>query len=171
MLFDRKKRIAVEKFTIREIETGDNAILEQVIRACLIEIGQDHDGTIWTDPMLGKLSEEYSGEGVHYWVVENGSGKLSGGVGIGKIAGNDDVCELQKLYCLPELRGTGAAQALMDTALGFAKQRYAKCYIETFDNTLAAQKLYERNGFVRTDVRYGATGHFACNILYIKELR
>ena len=80
----------MEKFTIREIETGDNAILEQVIRACLIEIGQDHDGTIWTDPMLGKLSEEYSGEGVHYWVVENGSGKISGGVGIGKIAGNDD---------------------------------------------------------------------------------
>ena len=79
MQFDRKKRIAMEKFTIREIETCDNARLEQVIRACLIEIGQDHDGTIWTDPMLGKLSEEYSGEGVHYWVVENGSGKISGG--------------------------------------------------------------------------------------------
>ena len=47
------------KFTIREIKPEDNAGLERVIRSCLIEIGQNHDGTIWTDPMLGKLSEEY----------------------------------------------------------------------------------------------------------------
>ena len=164
-------RIIMGKFTIREIKPEDNAELERVIRSCLIEIGQNHDGTIWTDPMLGKLSEEYSGDGIRYWVVENDSGDIAGGVGIGKIDGNDAVCELQKLYCLPELRGTGAAQALIDTALRFAEQKYAKCYIETFDNTIAAQKLYERNGFARTDVRYGATGHYACNILYIKELR
>lgn len=157
-------------FSIREIEPGDNNALEQVIRTCLIEIGQDHEGTIWTDPLLCKLSDEYSGEGTRYWVLEDGSGEIAGGIGIGTIEGHDDVCELQKLYCLPKLRGTGAAQALMDTALGFAGRHYAKCYIETFDNTIAAQKLYERNGFVRTDKRYGATGHFACNILYIKEL-
>ena len=42
---------------------------------------------------------------------------------------------------------------------------------ETFDNTIAAQKAYERNGFIRTDVRYGATGHFACNTLYFKDLK
>ena len=87
------------------------------------------------------------------------------------VAEHNKVCELQKLYCLPGLRGTGAAQALMDTVLGFAAQNYSKCYIETFDNTIAAQKLYERNGFVRTTERYGATGHFACNILYIKDLK
>lgn len=161
---------AVKRITIREIETEDNARLEQVIRTCLIEIGQDHDGTIWTDPLLGKLSDEYAGEGMRYWVLENASGDIAGGIGIGKTEGHDDVCELQKFYCLPELRGTGAAQALMDTALFFAGQHYTKCYIETFDNTIAAQKLYERNGFIRTEVRYGATGHYACNILYIKDL-
>ena len=161
----------MQRFRIREIHPEDNKRLEQVIRSCLVEIGQDHDGTIWTDPMLGELSREYSGEGIRYWVVENGSGDISGGVGIGRIESSSEVCELQKFYCLPELRGTGAAQALMETALGFARQHYAKCYIETFDNTIAAQKLYERNGFVRTDVRYGATGHYACNILYIKDLK
>lgn len=161
----------MKRFTIREIEPGDNAGIEKVIRTCLVEIGQDHEGTIWTDPMLGELSAEYSGEGIRYWVVENDEGSISGGVGIGKVEGHGDVCELQKLYCLPELRGTGAAQALMDTALEFAGRHYSKCYIETFNNTIAAQKLYERNGFVRTDTRYGATGHFACNILYIKSLK
>ena len=101
----------------------------------------------------------------------NEEGEISGGIGIGKIEGHDDVCELQKFYCLPELRGTGAAQALIDTALEFAKQYHSKCYIETFDNTIAAQKAYERNGFTRTDVRYGATGHFACNTLCFKDLK
>ena len=160
----------MHKYKVRELQAEDNAHLEQVIRTCLVEIGQDHEGTIWTDPMLGRLSEEYSGEGIRYWVLEDEEGAVSGGIGIGRIDGNSEVCELQKLYLLPGLRGTGAAQALMDTALGFAKQHYSKCYIETFDNTIAAQRLYERNGFIRTDIRYGSTGHFACNVLYLKDL-
>ena len=160
----------MHNYTIRELRSEDNARLEQVIRACLVEIGQDHEGTIWTDPMLGRLSEEYSGQGIHYWVLESEGGLVSGGIGIGRIEGHSDVCELQKFYLLPGLRGTGAAQALMDTALRFAAKHYSRCYIETFDNTIAAQKMYERNGFVRTDIRYGATGHFACNVLYLKDL-
>ncbi len=84
----------MKKYTIRDLQPSDNEQLEQVIRACLIEIGQDHEGTIWTDPMLGKLSEEYSEEGFHYWVLINESGDVSGGIGIGRI--DDEVCELQK---------------------------------------------------------------------------
>ena len=155
--------------TIREIRREDNAAVEGVIRSCLIEFGADHEGTAWADPDLGRFSEIYSSEGNRYWVAEDKDGKIVAGVGIGRLDGAEDVCELQKFYCLPELRGTGAAQALMETALEFAKHKYSKCYIETFDNTIAAQKLYERNGFTRTDVRYGSTGHYACNILYIKE--
>lgn len=75
----------MHNYTIRELRSEDNARLEQVIRAYLVEIGQDHEGTIWTDPMLGRLSEEYSGEGIHYWVFEGEEGLVSGGIGIGRI--------------------------------------------------------------------------------------
>ena len=34
-----------------------------------------------------------------YWVAEEQNGKIVGGVGIGKLDGIDDVCELQKMYC------------------------------------------------------------------------
>lgn len=61
----------MQKYKVRELQAEDNARLEQVIRTCLVEIGQDHEGTIWTDPMLGRLSEEYSGEGIRYWVLED----------------------------------------------------------------------------------------------------
>jgi ribosomal protein S18 acetylase RimI-like enzyme len=33
-----------------------------------------------------------------------------------------------------------------------------------------AQRFYEKHGFVRTDRIYGATGHYACEVKYIKEL-
>ena len=32
---------------IREIQKEDDAAVEQVIRACLIEFGGDHEGTAW----------------------------------------------------------------------------------------------------------------------------
>ena len=44
----------MQKYRIRELQPDDNKRLEQVIRACLIEIGQNREGTIWTDPMLGE---------------------------------------------------------------------------------------------------------------------
>lgn len=34
------------RFRIRELQEEDNEHLEKVIRTCLIEIGQDHEGTI-----------------------------------------------------------------------------------------------------------------------------
>ena len=96
--------------------------------------------------------------------------RIIGGVGIGKLPGAVGVCELQKMYCLPEARGTGIAQELLQTALEYAKKYYAKCYLETLPNMKAAQKFYEKHGFVRIYEAVGQTGHFACDVLYIKDL-
>ena len=55
--------------------------------------------------------------GNKYWVAETEEGKIVGGVGIRTLEGLNDVCELQKMYCLPEARGTGISHKLMDLAL------------------------------------------------------
>ena len=153
---------------IREIEPCDNAAVEQVIRSCLIEFGGDHEGTAWADPMLGRFSEVYSTEDSCYWVACDSSGRVVGGVGIGRLT--DDICELQKMYLLPEARGTGVARSLMEKALGFASKFYKRCYLETLDNMTAAQRFYEKNGFVRVCEPPVVTEHFACDVRYIKEL-
>lgn len=158
------------KYTIRTIEPRDNAETEAVIRACLIEFGANHAGTAWEDPNLCRFSEIYTGGGNAYWVAEDENGKILGGVGIGKLPGAVGVCELQKMYCLPEARGTGIAQELLQTALEYAKKYYAKCYLETLPNMKAAQKFYEKHGFARIYEAVGQTGHFACDVLYIKDL-
>lgn len=157
-------------YKIREIERDDNPVIENIIRLCLKEYGADHEGTAWADPDLGRFSEIYGGEGCKYWVAEDENGEVVGGVGIGPLVGADGVCELQKMYCLPRVRGTGAAHLLIKKALEYAKRFYLQCYLETFENMTAAQKFYEKYGFRRIYEPLGKTGHFACDVLYIKEL-
>lgn len=158
------------KYIIREIEEKDNKLIEKVIRNCLIEFGANHEGTAWTDPNLGRFSEIYNTEENKYWVAENEKGEIIGGVGIGKLNGTSDVCELQKMYCLKEVRGSGISHKLIEIALDYAKKYYSRCYLETLSNMIAAQKFYEKYGFVRIYEPIVKTEHFACDVRYIKEL-
>lgn len=156
------------KYTIREIQQKDNADVENIIRTCLIEFGGNREGLAWADPDLGRFSEIYNKDGHKYWVAEDESGKLVGGVGIGPFA--DDVCELQKMYCLQEARGTGLAHELIQIALDYAKAYYKKCYLETLSNMTAANKFYLKYGFERLDQPLENTEHYACDVWYIKDL-
>ena len=157
-------------YNIREIQQKDNKQVETVIRTCLIEFGANHEGTAWADPDLCRFSEIYNTEGNKYWIIEDENGKILGGVGIGNLEGTDKICELQKMYCLPQIRGTGLSHKLMDIALNYAKQFYKKCYLETLPNMIAAQKFYEKYGFTRIYEPVIKTEHFACDVLYIKDL-
>lgn len=159
------------EYVIRKIEPKDDKAVESVIRACLIEFGADHEGTAWADPDLCRFPEIYGTPGNEYWVAEDPAGKIVGGVGIGEIKGANGVCELQKMYCLPEARGTGLAYELMKISLDYAEKFYDKCYLETLDNMTAAQRFYEKHGFTRVADPIAVTGHFACEVRYIKDLK
>lgn len=158
-------------YIIREIEKRDNAAVESVIRRCLIEYGANHEGTAWADPNLGSFSEVYSSEREKYWVAEDENGRILGGTGIGGFDEAPEVCELQKMYCLPEARGKGVGHALITKALEFAKEHYSICFLETLDNMTEARRFYERHGFERIYHSIIKTEHFACEVRYAKNLR
>lgn len=158
-------------YVIREIEHKDNKQVESVIRTCLIEFGANHEGTAWADPDLGRFSEIYNTEGNRYFVAEDGDGNIVGGVGIGGRGFPEGLCELQKMYCLPAVRGTGLSHRLMEQALAYAARYYDRCFLETLPNMIAAQKFYEKYGFVRTYEPIIPTEHFACDVRYIKTLK
>ena len=157
-------------YVIRNIESRDNAAVERVIRSCLREFGADHEGTAWADPDLGRFSEVYSAADSAYWVAEDGDGRIVGGAGIGPLEGAPGLCELQKMYCLPEARGTGLGGELLARALGFAAGRYSRCYIETLENMTAARRFYEKHGFRRIYDPPVKTAHFNCDVRYIIDL-
>lgn len=156
-------------YTIREIHSKDNGIVELIIRNCLIEFNGNREGTAWEDSDLCRFSEIYNTDDKKYWVAE--SDKIVGGVGIAPLAGADGICELQKMYCIPEVRSTGVSHKLIEIALDHAKKYFNRCYLETFGNMIAAQKFYEKYGFTRIDKPLGNTGHYGCDILYIKDLK
>lgn len=162
---------SIPNYKIRPIEKRDDLQIEHIIRSCLIEFDADHEGTAWADPDLNRFSEIYNTDGCRYWVAADADGKIFGGVGIGRLNGIPGVCELQKMYCLSESRGTGISHALMEAALDYAANYYDRCYLETLDNMIAAQRFYEKYGFVRIYEPIVETEHFACNVRYIKPLK
>ncbi|MFW2487553.1 GNAT family N-acetyltransferase [Clostridium chromiireducens] len=154
---------------IREIEEKDNKEVETLIRTCLIEFGANKPGCAWSDPNLGCFYQVYQDQKSKYWVVEKDN-KIIGGCGIGPLENTKNICELQKMYALKEARGTGIAKELLKISLDFAKKYYDKCYLETFNNMVAANKFYQKNGFVQLDKPILETEHYACDVWYIKSL-
>ncbi|KAJ4289077.1 hypothetical protein N0V90_011419 [Kalmusia sp. IMI 367209] len=64
-------------------------------------------------------------------------------------------CELKRLFVVPDARGLGAAQRLMDAALNRAqKLGYSDILLDSLANMTAARKLYARYGFEEVDKYY-----------------
>ena len=82
-----------------------------------------------------------------------------------------DIKELiPAMYCLPEARGTGISHKLMEVALEYGAKFYSRCYLETLENMVAAQKFYEKYGFERLKRPLLKSEHFACDVCYLKDL-
>lgn len=156
---------------IRAIENKDNTALAVAIRKVLIELGVPKVGTEYEDEELDAMFEAYENERSIYYVVENDQ-KIMGGAGIAPLEkGNPSVCELQKMYFLPEARGKGLGKQMIQMCLNFAKANdFEQCYIETLPIMQEAQKLYIKTGFEYIDHALGDTGHSSCQIRLIKSL-
>ncbi|MBB5360575.1 putative acetyltransferase [Rhodanobacter sp. ANJX3] len=158
-------------FSIRPISTGDNAAMAAVIRTVMPEFGADGPGFAIHDTEVDHLYEAYTQPHSAYFVVER-NGAVLGGAGIAPLQnGEPDVCELRKMYFLPQARGTGAGTAMMQTCLDAARARgFRRCYLETLNGMDGAQALYARSGFRQIDKPMGDTGHFSCNRFFILDL-
>ena len=158
-------------FEIRPIRADDDAAMAAVIRTVMPEFGATGSGFAISDPEVDWMSRAYAAPRHAYFVVER-DGRVLGGAGVAPLAGGDaGVCELRKMYFLPEARGSGAGAAMMarclDAARGFG---FRQCYLETLTGMDAAMRLYERSGFRRIDAPLGATGHGGCNRFYLLDL-
>ena len=159
-------------FTIRQICKKDNLSLSEVIRKVLIEIGVPKKGTAFSDLEVDFMFEAYNKKRSIYYVVEN-DGKIYGGAGISHLNEADyDICELQKMYFLPSIRGKGLGNQMIEKCLDFAlDNKFKYCYIETLPYMKAAQKLYLKKGFSYIQGPIGNTGHTSCNVWLLKKLK
>ncbi len=158
-------------FTIRPIRAEDDAAMAAIIRTVMPEFGATGSGFAIADPEVDWMSRAYAAPRHAYFVVER-DGRVVGGGGVAPlVGGDDDTCELRKMYFLREARGLGAGAALMTRCLEAARAAgFARCYLETLTGMDAAMRLYERSGFRRIDAPMGATGHGGCNTFYLLDL-
>lgn len=156
---------------IREIQPEDNQQVASVVREVLMEMGAPKVGTAYEDVALDDMYNTYRDDRKEYFVVEE-KGKIIGGAGIAPLPGLEEkVCELQKMYFLPEARGKGLGVKMMDTCLQFAKtQGFEQCYIETLPYMKDARKLYAKTGFKSLDKPIGNTGHYSCTMWMLKDV-
>jgi putative acetyltransferase len=157
--------------TIRSIQKEDNQAIAKVIRDVLIEYNVPKVGTAYADPQLDCMFETYNTSQSKYFVIEN-NGKIIGGAGVNRLENEaETICELQKMYFLPEARGIGLGKQMMEMCLQSARDfGYKKCYLETMPYMEDAQKLYKKVGFEYLCEPMGNTGHTSCPVWMIKEL-
>ena len=139
---------------IRLIEKKDNPQIAKVIRSVFEDMDIPKTGTAYEDKALDFMFEAYDKDRACYFVVE-ANGTVIGGAGIAKLDNYEgNVCELQKMYFLPEARGKGLGTTMIKMCLDMT----------------AAQKLYKSVGFEFLDGPLGDTGHHSCPVHMLMKL-
>lgn len=156
---------------IRKIQQSDNPILAKIIRQVMEEFNVNLPNTVYTDPTTDHLFELFQKEKSVYNVAEI-DGRIVGGGGIYPTDGlPDGICELVKMWLLPEARGSGLGRTLIEKCLQQAKEfGYKKVYLESMPELTKALSIYEKFGFEYLQSQMGGSGHTGCQKWMIKEL-
>jgi len=153
------------RFHLRPIAPDDDAAIAHIIRTVMPEFGADGPGFAIHDDEVSTMFSAYAGPRACYLVVVDDRDRVVGGGGIAPlVGGDDDTCELKKMYFLKETRGHGVGTMLLTRLLDEAKARgFTRCYLETLARMDAAVALYQKLGFIEASGPCGSTGHFACD--------
>ena len=159
--------------TFRPIRPEDDAAIAAVIRQVMPEFGADGPGFASCQAEVDCMSAAYSVPGAAYFVVLEEDGRVMGGAGIAALdGGKPGICELRKMYFVPEARGKGLGEALLRRCLEAARQSgYRTCYLETLTGMDRAIRLYTKLGFRPLCSPLGRTGHGGCDHWFALELR
>ncbi len=157
-------------YTFRNISANDDAVIAALIRSSLKKNRLDIPGTAYYDSNLDHLSTSYDNEKSGYYVIEDGSGSVIGGIGFSGFPAMKDTAELQKLYLADSAKGKGIGyQMIAFIEDKMVKAGYRFSYLETHDNLQAAIHIYEKSGY-RAIPKPHFIGHSAMTRFFLKEL-
>lgn len=153
-------------YQIRPIIQDDDPHLARIITDVLISFGAVGDGYACADPEIWEMYATYTRLGYGYWVVSDVFNRAMGGGGFGALdGGEDEICEIQKMYFEPIVRGLGYGRQILEMAVNGARvSGYKYAYLETLPDMHTAQKLYSSLGFKYLDAPMGNTGHHRCPV-------
>lgn len=143
----------------------------EIIKKVGKEYGAIGEGFGPSDPEVMAMSHHYKDEISSLYFVATIDDVIVGGSGVASFNGSKEVCELRKLFLLPESRGLGLGKQLTLSCLEYAKNKgYKKCYLDTLTSMRSAISLYKKLGFEHLDKPLKGTIHNSCDVWMLKEL-
>lgn len=160
-----------DNIVIREIRPKDNEQIEAIIKACFHEFKIPLKGTAYEDAETPRMYESYQSDREVFFVIASEK-EVFGGAGIKQLKNFDgNVCELQKMYFSPKIRGKGFGKKMFEICLNAAKDfGFETCYLESASQLKAAIHIYEDFGFEHRTEPLGNTGHYSCGVWMTKTL-
>ena len=158
-------------YIIEKISPSYDEVICKIIIKVGTEFGAIGEGFGPSDDEVLNMSRHYRAEERAVYFIAKIDGIVVGGGGIASFDETLNICELKKLFLLPEGRGLGIGSTLVKRCLDFARsQGYKQCYLDTLSNMKAAIALYERSGFTHLDKPIGGTIHNSCDVWMISDL-
>lgn len=125
--------------------------MEAQVLDLILPIQQQEFGvpiTAADQPDLAAIPAVYQKGRGQFWIGLDGE-EIVGTIGLIDFGSGG---ALRKMFLRKDQRGSGLAQALLDTLLGHAKQKSLPCIcLGTLPHMRAAHRFYERNGFTRVE--------------------
>ena len=157
-------------YRIRPILPRDNAQAALIIRQVMTSFACAGPGYSIEDPEVDDMYSASQKPRSTYLVV--GEKTIHGIGGIAPLAGGSPtVCELKKMYFVPEIRGQGIGKKMLLSLIEEAKRlQFKTIYLETVTRMTAANGLYRSVGFQSLTSSLGCTGHYGCDFYYSMDL-
>ncbi|MHC5111066.1 MAG: GNAT family N-acetyltransferase [Planctomycetota bacterium] len=151
--------------TFRLAENADAGAIRALVHAVQAEfdlLNQHSD----VDSDLTDIESHYMSRGGWFEVIEDGDGVIVGSWGIQHKS--TDVCELRKMFLLPQFRGNGMGRNMLQRAIDRARASgYRRIELETATVLERAIRLYLQHGFVEITANSGPS---ACDRAFVLEL-
>ena len=157
--------MSVPVFEIRAVTAVDVPVVVELVQRVLGEFGLGFGEGCHTDTELWQLPLSYSAHRGAFWVVESDDGRLTGTCGVLEV--EPGCFELRKMYLLPEMRGLGMGERLLQRAVEHVQSAGAhRLVLDTVDEMQGAIAFYEGHGFRRDDSQIRAP---RCTRGYVRE--
>jgi putative acetyltransferase len=136
---------SLSHLTIRAANNDDLEPIVKLVFGVLREFDLQPDPNA-TDADLQDIEANYRQRGGLFEVIEDRDSNLVGSVGIFPI--DQNICELRKMYFVPEIRGLGLGGYVLQRIVNKAKELgFRRMVLETSSKLVAANRLYLRFGF------------------------
>lgn len=134
---------------LRVYESHMKGQIEEFFRRCFDFLGWEYQPDGRHSDILN-IEDIYVKHGQFWCLYENGM--LAGTVAVRCINEKNNICEMKRLYVLPEYQGKGYGGYLFKTALNYAKQEgFSLIRLDTRNDRTAACHLIEKYNFKAID--------------------